>query len=226
MSILYVNGANTGAIIVSPSNPVTVTLNLAAGDLCVVNMRGAGSFAFTGISDTAANFWNWGSSLSFGSSNIQSGWCYNSNSNSSDVISLSYTGSPSYVIAWADVFSGIATSSAFDVQSTSSSTLSGVTTTNSISPAGSGDLCYAIGSSETTSGAWTPGSGYSNAQNAPGSNGCAAFSMYQVFSGSFSGTVSASQTSGTNSGLLAYTFKAAGGGGVTAHLLSCLGCGG
>ena len=167
-----------------------------------------------------------GSLLSFGTSNIQSGWCYNSNSNSSDVISLSYTGSPSYVIVWADVFSGIATSSAFDVQSTSSSTLSGVTTTNSISPAGSGDLCYAIGSSETTSGAWTPGSGYSNAQNAPGSNGCAAFSMYQVFSGSFQRYRVRVPNIGNQQRTLAYTFMAAGGGGVTAHLLSCLGCGG
>ena len=88
MSIAYVNGANTGAIIVAPSNPVTVTLNLAAGDLCIINMRGAGFLAISGISDTASNSWNWGTSLSFGTSNIQSGWCYNSNSNSSDVISV------------------------------------------------------------------------------------------------------------------------------------------
>jgi hypothetical protein len=224
MSIAYVNGANTGAIIVSPPSPITLTLNLASGDLCIINMRGAGYLAFTGISDTASNFWNWGSSLTFGTSNIQSGWCYNSNSNSSDVITISYSGSPSYVILWADVFSGIATTSAFDVQSTSSGTLSGVTTTNSISPSGSGDLCYAIGSSETTSGAWTPGSGYTTAQAAPGSNGCAAFSMYQVFSGTFSGTVSASQTSGTNSGLLAYTFKAASGP-ANHNQLMMMGCG-
>ena len=227
MSIAYINGANSGSITVGPSSPFTFTANIPAASLVVVSFRcasaGANVTAVTvgGVSCTVESF------VAFGvNSQIQMAYCYNFAGNSSATISITFSGVAAYGIGWIDWFSGIQTSSdPFDVITTSFSTSGGTNTTNSFSTAQASELCYVIASSESTGGSWSPGTGFTTAQAAPGGNGCAAYSMYQVYSTIQSSvTASAVETAGVGSGIQAILFK-----GATAttspRLLGLLGCG-
>ena len=166
--------------------------------------------------------------VAFGvNSQIQMAYLWNFGGNASASVSFTYSGTAGYAIGWVDWFSGIQTGSdPFDVITTTFSTSGGTETTNSFSTAQASELCYAIASSESVSGSWSPGSGFTTAQAAPGSNGCASYSMYQIYSTQqTSVTASAVETAGVGSGIQAICFKGAAAAVASLNPLTLLGCG-
>ena len=212
MAIVYVNGANSGALIVSPTSPITCTLNVTTGNFVIVNLRctQSSSVTISSVSDTAGNTWTVGSKLNIGTNTmIQSAYAYNVTGNASDVITVNYSSTAGFAQIWADQFSGIQTSSTpFD--STATGTGGTSVTSGTYSTVQNNELAYAIASAESASGSWTAGTGFTAAQAAPASQGVASFSEYQIYSSIQSGvTASVSgNTTGAAAGLIVYTFKA------------------
>jgi hypothetical protein len=228
MAIAYVGGGNSGSIIVSPTSPISFTLNIPAASLvCVTTRCTSASANFTamsvnGVSCTVKSF------LAFGSnSQIQLGYLWNFGGNSSSSVSCTYTGTAGYAIVTVDWFSGIQTSSdPFDTSATG--TGGGSVTSGAYTTAQASELAYAFASAEQTSSSWTAGSGFTAAQAAPGSNGVAAFSEYQVYTTTQT-SVTASATgngSGAASGIYVALFKgAAAAAGGNNNRLMMMGCG-
>lgn len=229
MSIAYVNGGNSGSIVVSPSSPFTFTLNVPASDLVCVSFRCAQSSAVSltavtigGVSATAIK-----TQVNFGTNSmVQLAYLYNYAGNASTTFSLSYSGSALFAIGWADWFSGIQTTSdPFDTQANGTGGAS--VTTGTYSTAIASELAYGVASAESTSGGWSAGTGFTAAQAAPGGNGVAAFSEYQIYSSTQSGVTAgvSGNSTGAGGGLYLATFKGASAAAARVPTLSLLGAG-
>ena len=208
-AIAYNTGGNNGAITASPANPFNATVTCASTEVCVATMRNvATSFSVTSCTDSASNTWTVGPSVSFGINSVETAcYCYGTCVISAGTLHFNYSGTAAYGIIWYDRFTGAATTSPFDTSATA--TCTATCTTGTITPAGTGEVAYGVASCESTSGSWGPGSGFTTAQATPGSNGLAAYSMYELSWSAGTASATATGGGGVGCGLLVMLFKAA-----------------
>ena len=148
----------------------TAAMNLSAGNLLVMGIRGgSSSLTVSSISDTAGNTFTQCPSAISNTSNMTDIWyAKNTIANAANQVTVNYSGSATFQGVIASQFVGLNTSSPQDTSANGHATGTSVTS-GSFTPAGAGEVAFVV-ASPSSGAAWTAGTGYGLQTNSGTSN--------------------------------------------------------